>query len=80
MHTQLKKMEHAWLFCHRRQAMLFFDLVKAIIEGTAIAILDGSHKNDWGTAAWCILSHTREEQQWMTVYHTWTEMGPLSIL
>jgi hypothetical protein len=44
--------------------MPFLDLSRVIREGTAIGISDGSHRKDWGTEAFHIISHIYADQQW----------------
>jgi hypothetical protein len=47
--------QYSWIFRHTSCYTSFPDPAKAIIDRSYIAILDGSHKELWGTASWRIM-------------------------
>jgi hypothetical protein len=57
------KTEYKWMFKHTTKDMPFAELATAIIDDAAIAIIYGSHNNDWGMKSWRLLSFTSEMHQ-----------------
>jgi hypothetical protein len=63
------------MFQHTSRDMPFVELATAIQNGTAIAISDGSHKNNWGAEAWRLLSSNADKRHWRGLHVTPVRKG-----